>query len=249
LAGRSDRNVRRQDKKAIDKPHKIHKNNYHYSDFDKYAEDYDKWFDEHPAIFESELKLLQDMDLSGKILDIGVGTGIFADKIATDKSEIVGVDPSWPMLRVLVEKGRGQRVSFAQAVGEHLPFADGVFDCITMVNTFSYLAKPQVVIEECLRVLRAGGSMVVCEIPAKSPWGIHYRKKKAKEERFYRQSRFYDVSEICNMMESFGTKVIRMSGTLSYDPDKPEITEEPRRWTKEESLGFVCIKAEKLKGD
>jgi ubiquinone/menaquinone biosynthesis C-methylase UbiE len=57
------------------------------------------------------------------------------------------------MLRTLVEKGRGQRVSIAQAVGEYLPFADGVFDCITMVNAFSYLANSQVVIPECLGVL------------------------------------------------------------------------------------------------
>jgi ubiquinone/menaquinone biosynthesis C-methylase UbiE len=69
---------------------RLSKNNYRYSDFDKYAGAYDKWFDEHPVIFESELHLLQDMNLKGKVLDIGVGTGIFASAIAANKS-VVGV--------------------------------------------------------------------------------------------------------------------------------------------------------------
>lgn len=136
----------------------LSENNCRYSDFDKYACAYDKWFDEHPVNFESQLRLLQDMNLNGKVLAIGVGTGIFASAITANKS-VVGVDPSWPMLRILIEKGREQRVNIAQAVGEYLPFADGVFDCTTMANTFSYLAKPRVVIAECLRVL--GGVEVV----------------------------------------------------------------------------------------
>lgn len=222
--------------------------NYNYSDFNKYANDYDKWFDEHRAIFESELNLVKDTGLSGKVLDIGIGTGIFASKIAANKCEVVGIDPSWPMLRILVEKGRKEGISLAQAVGENLPFADGVFDCIIMVNTFSFLANPRVVIAECLRVLAAGGHAVICEIPAESSWGRHYRKKK-RVRWFYRQSRFYKVSDISNMIESFGMEIVEVRGTLSYGPDEQEITEEPRCWNKEESLGFVCIKAKKPKRD
>ena len=46
--------------------------------FDQRAEEYDRWFDEHPAIYLSELNALRMAACHGIGLEMGVGTGRFA---------------------------------------------------------------------------------------------------------------------------------------------------------------------------
>jgi ubiquinone/menaquinone biosynthesis C-methylase UbiE len=46
--------------------------------FDKYAKEYDKWFDENKIIYESEIEAIKKHILKGEGLEIGVGTGRFA---------------------------------------------------------------------------------------------------------------------------------------------------------------------------
>ena len=59
--------------------------------FDKYAEEYDRWFDENEIIYKSEIEALKRHIPRGKGLEIGVGTGRFAKpfniKIGVDVSE------------------------------------------------------------------------------------------------------------------------------------------------------------------
>ena len=47
-----------------------------YREFDKYAEKYDSWYEKNKVIFECESKVVKALDLHGKGLSIGVGTGI-----------------------------------------------------------------------------------------------------------------------------------------------------------------------------
>ncbi len=50
--------------------------------FNESAVDYDLWFDRHPHIFQSELNALKKIvPCKGTGLEIGVGTGRFAEKL------------------------------------------------------------------------------------------------------------------------------------------------------------------------
>lgn len=47
--------------------------------FEKYTNDYDAWFEEHPFVYQSELKAVSSLwPSSGRGIEIGVGTGRFA---------------------------------------------------------------------------------------------------------------------------------------------------------------------------
>jgi ubiquinone/menaquinone biosynthesis C-methylase UbiE len=63
------------------------------------------------------------------------------------------------MGRVLVEKARAlardlENVSFREANGGALPFADGTFDAATFDSVLSHIDDPERALSEALRVLR-----------------------------------------------------------------------------------------------
>ena len=71
--------------------------------FDTHTDDYDRWFDEHPLVYEAEPKavdaLLPPSREGG--LEIGVGSAKFASRLGVP----VGVEPSIPMAERAVALG------------------------------------------------------------------------------------------------------------------------------------------------
>ena len=54
-------------------------------------------------------------------------------------------------------------VPFVAGDGMHLPFADGVFDAVTISFGLRNIADPVIALKEMARVVRPGGRLVVCE--------------------------------------------------------------------------------------
>ncbi len=99
-----------------------------------------------------------------RLLDLASGTGVVARAAAEVTGEpraIVGVDPSIGMLR----SGRvaNPRV---QGAAEHLPLRDASVDAITIGFALRHFADLRVVFDECHRVLRPGGRILILEITA-----------------------------------------------------------------------------------
>jgi ubiquinone/menaquinone biosynthesis C-methylase UbiE len=93
-----------------------------------------------------------------RILDLGTGTGAAARVLArrfTDAS-VIGVDLSAEMI---AEAGRllppelGDRVRFEQADAASLPFEDGSFDLVVLLNAIPFF-------DELARVTKPGGAVV-----------------------------------------------------------------------------------------
>lgn len=82
--------------------------------FNEHALEYDYWYVQHSAIFESEARAIEAFRPTGLGLEIGAGTGVLAKRLGIT----VGIDPSLGMLRLA--KARG--ILAIRAVGEHLPF-------------------------------------------------------------------------------------------------------------------------------
>ena len=62
--------------------------------FDKNAEAYDAWFEEHEAYYQLELEAIRQlMPKIGKGVEIGVGTGRFAKPLGIE----MGIEPSSAM--------------------------------------------------------------------------------------------------------------------------------------------------------
>jgi demethylmenaquinone methyltransferase / 2-methoxy-6-polyprenyl-1,4-benzoquinol methylase len=107
-----------------------------------------------------------------KVLDVATGTGLVAQAAldcGVHPGDLVGLDPSRGML---AENQRLRTVSLVQGRGERLPFADGVFDVVTMGYALRHVDDLGRLFAEFHRVLRAGGRVIVLEITRPtSRWG------------------------------------------------------------------------------
>ena len=139
--------------------------------FDERAGEYDAWF-ENSLLFAIEHAALQEMitPLLGPKLEVGVGPGRFAEALGVE----FGVDPALAPLALARKRG----VRAAQAVGEALPYAGQSMRTVLLLFTFCFLADPRPVLEECRRVLKPGGHLVLGLIVADSPWGRMLQQKK-----------------------------------------------------------------------
>ena len=102
-----------------------------------------------------------------RVLDVGCGPGWFPLELADRAPDavVIGVDLSYPMIAEAVGHAASsqekQRVLFAQARGETLPFADGAFDLIVSTLALHHWQDPVAVLEELRRVAQPAGRIIV----------------------------------------------------------------------------------------
>jgi len=92
----------------------------------------------------------------GRVLDLGAGTGaanpVFAGR------EVVALDPQPAMLE------RNPAPLRVVGYGEHLPFADAVFDGVFSAYVFRNLSSVPATLVEVARVLRPGGVAAIVDL-------------------------------------------------------------------------------------
>lgn len=122
-------------------------------------------------IYDLIYNLVCETVASGKILDIGCGTGLCAIQIAKDDHyEVAGIDNSAEMIKMCKKnaKKEGAMVDFRVAAASQLPFEDREFDMIVSNGSLHHWEKPVEVFNEVYRVLKPGGSVFIndlCENP------------------------------------------------------------------------------------
>ena len=96
-----------------------------------------------------------------RVLDLAAGTGTSSLPLAAAGADVVPCDFSLGMLRV----GRRAAPWLAFTAGDalRLPFADGVFDAVTMSFGLRNVADASAALCELRRVTHVGGRLVVCE--------------------------------------------------------------------------------------
>jgi ubiquinone/menaquinone biosynthesis C-methylase UbiE len=103
-------------------------------------------------------------EASGRVLEVGAGTGLNLPHYAEGVESLVLTEPQPPMLRRLQDKAREQAPSaeLRQAPAEELPFEDASFD--TVVSTLVLCGADQErSLGEVRRVLRPGGRLLFLE--------------------------------------------------------------------------------------
>ena len=101
-------------------------------------------------------------------LDVGSGTGTFANELAaalgTD-ADVTGIDISETMVAIGQQRSADRQldVTFAVADAEQLPFDDDHFDAARSERVFMYLSDPEKAASELMRVTRPGGCVIVSD--------------------------------------------------------------------------------------
>ncbi|GJQ59813.1 MAG: hypothetical protein SCALA701_26140 [Candidatus Scalindua sp.] len=91
------------------------------------------------------------------ILDIACGIGYFTLPLHNKGFQIIGLDLNSEALSVLQQKSKDIPLSVANA--EHLPFANGKFNCILAIQCFEFLDY-SMFLQECNRVLSDNGLLI-----------------------------------------------------------------------------------------
>jgi len=107
-----------------------------------------------------------------RVLDLAAGTGVSTAELARSGAWCVATDFSLGMLAA----GRGRPVPMVAGDALHLPYADGVFDAVTISFGLRNLVAHEQGLVELARVSRPGGRLVVCEFstPRFAPLRVVY---------------------------------------------------------------------------
>jgi SAM-dependent methyltransferase len=98
----------------------------------------------------------------GDVLDVGSGDGAAAGVIAPYCRSLVCIDTSTKLIELAQERLAKHPHVMARVADVHeLPFADAAFDSILMFHTLTYALRPARALEQCARVLRPAGRLVV----------------------------------------------------------------------------------------
>lgn len=208
--------------------------------FDSYYQKYDEWF-EKPfgrSAYDLEVQCLNKIIGSfDRGLEIGVGTGRFAQKLNVK----YGVDISFNMLKV----AKSRNIVVLRSKGEQLPFKNSVFDLVLIVVSLCFVKEPFLVLKESYRVLRDGGKLVLGLILWDSPLAQFYRNK--KDHPLYQKAFFYSYYEICAMLELSKFEINKVLTTLF---EKPQDEQPIKNFEIKEGFhkegGFVCISSSKV---
>jgi ubiquinone/menaquinone biosynthesis C-methylase UbiE len=130
--------------------------------YDMTAEMYEmRYTEEQKAKYKAALDLLS-IKPDSKILDVGCGTGLFFQHVATEAQAVVGADISIKLLRQA--KKRAQEfcnVQLVQADADHLPFINNQFNIIFSFTVLQNLPKPLETLSEIKRNAQQTASIVV----------------------------------------------------------------------------------------
>lgn len=98
---------------------------------------------------------------SGRVLEVGCGTGLGLRELAGGNEFVCGVDPVAASLRRAAARVPAAGVAVARA--EQLPFVDDSFDCVVSSLVFCSVTRPEQGLAEIRRVLRADGRLLMFE--------------------------------------------------------------------------------------
>lgn len=102
---------------------------------------------------------------SGRVLELGIGSGLNLSFYGPDVTSVIGIDPSPALLRMTEARSRSVRfpVDLVEAAGERLLLDDHSVDTVVTTWTMCSVGDPVAALREARRILRPGGRLLFVE--------------------------------------------------------------------------------------
>ncbi len=100
---------------------------------------------------------------SKDVLEVGCGAGQGLGYLAKKARKVIGGDYT----ENLITEARGYyggRIPLLRLDAHDLPFQDSTFGVVILYEAIYYLAQPESFLDECHRVLREKGTLVICSV-------------------------------------------------------------------------------------
>jgi SAM-dependent methyltransferase len=190
--------------------------------FDWAASVYEDWYRERigAQVLTAELRGLEAL-LPGRGLgvEVGAGTGIFAERLSTECRGVICVDPSPGML----SKAAQRNLVSIIAVAEAIPFRSEVLDFAYFVTVIEFLTDPLEALMSVKGALKTGASLVTLTINRSSSWGKLYEEKAEEGDLIFQRSRLYEMNEVRALHVRAGYEYREALSTLPNPPSAEDV--------------------------
>ncbi len=147
-------------------------------------EEFDLWGAYHQHRHEMRYDLVaaevrRHLPTGGRVLDVGCGSALVADRIRDLDALYVGFDFGGHHIEYAAKKyadihDRDLRAVFARGDAQKIPCADASADVVVLSEVIEHLLQPELAVWEIARVLRRGGVLIMTtnnasEMPLRSP--------------------------------------------------------------------------------
>ena len=139
-------------------------------------------------------ELFGSLPKGGKVLDVGCGTGEHLHRALDAGLKAYGVEPAPAMLEVARRNVPGAEIK--QGVATSLPYGDGEFDMVMMVEVLRYLdrADTELALREARRVLKPGGLIFVTLV---NRWALDGFYVLQRARALVKRRQFDEVNPYC----------------------------------------------------
>jgi SAM-dependent methyltransferase len=177
--------------------------------FEEYADDYDRWFDEHRDEYHAELARIRTVlpPPDNRSIEVGVGSGRFAAPLGIT----LGIEPSYALARMARQRG----IDIIRARAEALPIRHDSCSSVLLVTVICFLEDPVLAFRELHRILIQRGFLVVAFIEREGQIHRNYLQERGKG-RFLSRARFYSSDEVQALLRSSGFRVIKVNSQVGF---------------------------------
>ena len=190
-------------------------------DYDKVSRVYDTSRVANTETVEKLIELLH-IGSDSAVLDMGCGTGNYADALQQVAKSVIGIDSSTGM----IEQARAKFPELALICGDvtSLPFGSEAFDGAFTIQVLHHVEERELFLTEAYRVIRKGACLAIDSCShgqMRTFWDYHYFPKGLEVDL----ARIPDAEEIASLLQKVGFSDvgIEISYTnISAEHERPE---------------------------
>ena len=177
--------------------------------FEQYAEEYDRWFEEHPGEYHAELARIRRVlpSIDSRAIEVGVGSGRFAGPLGIT----LGIEPS----RALGRMARRRGIEVIRGRAESIPIRDESCSSVLLVTVICFLDDPAPAFREIHRILVPQGTLVLGFIEREGQIARKYLRGGGKR-RFLSHARFYSSDEVQALLKGTRFHMTRIDSQAGF---------------------------------